>query len=61
MLDFNQMLDFFAWAVMAFAVVSTCFILWLLNRGFQFLCIDAPPPRIIRRRIGSQEFRSDAW
>ena len=40
------MLDFFAWAVMAFAVVSTCFMVWLLNRGFQFLYIQATPPRI---------------
>ena len=56
MLDFNQMLDFFAWAVMAFAVVATCFMVWLLNRGFQFLYIDAPPPGIYDDELAVRSF-----
>lgn len=40
------MLDFFAWAVIVFAAVSTCFIVWLLNRGFQFLYVRTTPSGI---------------
>lgn len=40
------MLDFFSWAVVVFAAVSTCFMIWLLNRGIQFLYVRATPPGI---------------
>lgn len=40
------MLDFFSWAVVIFAAATVCCVVWLLNRGFQFLYVGATPPEI---------------
>lgn len=40
------MLDIFAWAAVVFAAVSTCFMVWLVDRGLQFQCVRATPPGI---------------
>lgn len=40
------MLDFFSWAVVIFAAATVCYVVWLLNRGFQFLYVGAAPPGI---------------
>lgn len=40
------MWDFFAWALVVCTALVTCFLIWLLNRGFQFLYVEATPPEI---------------
>ena len=40
------MWDFFAWALVVFAAVSTCFTVWLVDRGISFLGVHATRPGI---------------
>lgn len=43
---YDQVLTFFSWAVGVLFVAATVFIIWILNRTFQCLCVQSTPSEI---------------